>query len=193
MKILLFKPFEKYSEKTLLLVGIFFTLLGSFFAYVFNIRFDGVIDVHIVPTSLPHQALLDNLVNIFCLVLFLYISSKYINKKTRLIDIVNAALVARAPYYLLPFFNINGVIQKATNNVIQFANPELISQISSSNLCILIVFGIIAILFLVWYISLLFNGIKVASNAKGKTPIILFIISLLFAEVLSKFLIVQLY
>ena len=193
MKILLFKPFEKYSEKTLLLVGIFFTLLGSFFAYVFNIRFDGVIDVHIVPTSLPHQALLDKLVNIFCLVLFLYISSKYINKKTRLIDIVNAALVARAPYYLLPFFNINGVIQKATNNVIQFANPELISQISSSNLCILIVFGIIAILFLVWYISLLFNGIKVASNAKGKTPIILFIISLLFAEVLSKFLIVQLY
>ena len=193
MKILLFKPFEKYSEKTLLLVGIFFTLLGSFFAYVFNIRFDGVIDVHIVPTSLPYQALLDNLVNIFCLVLFLYISSKYINKKTRLIDIINTALVARAPFYLMPFFNINGVIQKASDDVIQFANPELISQISSSNLCILIVFGIIAILFLVWYISLLFNGIKVASNAKGKTPIILFIISLLLAEILSKFLIFQLY
>jgi hypothetical protein len=93
----------------------------------------------------------------------------------------------------MPFFNINGVIQKASDDVIQFANPELISQISSSNLCILIVFGIIAILFLVWYISLLFNGIKVASNAKGKTPIILFIISLLLAEILSKFLIFQLY
>jgi hypothetical protein len=39
----------------------------------------------------------------------------------------------------------------------------------------------------------LFNGIKVASNAKGKTPIILFIISLLLAEILSKFLIFQLY
>jgi|TARA_B110000240_G_scaffold65364_1_gene74535 hypothetical protein len=193
MKILLFKPFEKYSEKTLLLVGILFTLLGSFFGYVFNIRFDGVIDVHIVTNSLPYQALLDNLVNIFCLVLFLYISSKYINKKTRLIDIINTALVARAPFYLMPFFNINGVIQKASDDVIQFANPELISQISSSNLCILIVFGIIAILFLVWYISLLFNGIKVASNAKGKTPIILFIISLLLAEILSKFLIFQLY
>ena len=193
MKILLFKPFEKYSEKTLLLVGILFTLLGSFFAYVFNIRFDGVIDVHIVTNSLPYQALLDNLVNIFCLVLFLYISSKYINKKTRGIDIINTALVARAPFYLMPFFNINGVIQKASDDVIQFANPELISQISSSNLCILIVFGIIAILFLVWYISLLFNGIKVASNAKGKTPIILFIISLLLAEILSKFLIFQLY
>jgi hypothetical protein len=193
MKILLFKPFEKYSEKTLLLIGVFFTLLGSFFAYVFNIRFDGIIDVHIVPNTFSYQALLDNLINIFCLVLFLYISTKYINKKTRLIDILNTALVARAPFYILPFFNINGVIKKASEDVIQFANPELISQISSSNLFIIIVFGIITILFLVWYISLLFNGFKVASNAKGKTPIILFVISLLLAEVLSKFLIVQLY
>ncbi|PKG43647.1 hypothetical protein [Psychroflexus sp. MES1-P1E] len=193
MKILLFKPFEKYSEKTLLLIGVFFTLLGSFFAYVFNIRFDGIIDIHIVPNTFSYQALLDNLINIFCLVLFLYISTKYINKKTRLIDILNTALVARAPFYILPFFNINGVIKKASEDVIQFANPELISQISSSNLFIIIVFGIITILFLVWYISLLFNGFKVASNAKGKTPIILFVISLLLAEVLSKFLIVQLY
>jgi hypothetical protein len=193
MKILLFKPFEKYSEKTLLLVGVFFTLLGSFFGYVFNVRFDGILDVHIVPNTLFYQALLDNLINIFCLVLFLYISTTYINKKTRGIDILNTALVARAPIYLLPFFNINGVIEKASEDVIQFANPELIGQISSSNLCIIIVFGITAILFLVWYISLLFNGFKVASNAKGKTPIILFIISLLLAEVLSKFLIVQLY
>ncbi len=127
------------------------------------------------------------------MVLFLYISTKYINKKTRLIDILNTAIVARVPFYLLPFFNINGVIEKASEDIIQFANPELISQISSSNLFIIIVFGIITILFLVWYISLLFNGFKVASNAKGKNPIILFVISLLLAEVLSKFLIVQLY
>ncbi|WP_282117365.1 hypothetical protein [Cellulophaga baltica] len=193
MKILLFKPFEKYSEKTLLLIGVFFTLLGSFFAYVFNIRFDGIIDIHIVPNTLSYQALLDNLINIFCLVLFLYISTKYINKKTRLIDILNTALVARTPFYLLPFFNINDVIEKTSEEVFQFANPELIGQISSSNLFIIIVFGLITILFLVWYISLLFNGYKVASNAKGKTPIILFVISLLLAEVLSKFLIVQLY
>ena len=193
MKILLFKPFEKYSEKTLLPIGVFFTLLGSFFAYVFNIRFDGIIDIHIVPNTLSYQALLDNLINIFCLVLFLYISTKYINKKTRLIDILNTALVARTPFYLLPFFNINDVIEKTSEEVIQFANPELIGQISSSNLFIIIVFGLITILFLVWYISLLFNGYKVASNAKGKTPIILFVISLLLAEVLSKFLIVQLY
>jgi len=101
-------------------------------------------------------------------------------------------MVARVPFYLLPFLNINGVISRASEDIIQFANPELISQIPFSNLLIITVFGIITILFLVWYVSLLFNGFKVASNAKGKVSIILFIISLLFAETLSKFLIFQL-
>jgi hypothetical protein len=192
MKLLLFKPFEKYSEKTLLSVGILFTLIGSFAAYTFNIRFDGVFDVHIVSNTLFYQTLLDNLVNIFCLIIFLYISTKYINRKTRLIDILTTSMVARVPFYLLPFLNINGVISRASEDIIQFANPELISQIPFSNLLIITVFGIITILFLVWYVSLLFNGFKVASNAKGKVSIILFIISLLFAEILSKFLIFQL-
>ena len=192
MKTLLFKPFEKYSEKTLLLVGVIFTLIGSFVSYTFNIRFDGVFDVHIVSNTFFYQALLDNLVNIFCLIIFLYISTKYINRKTRLIDILTTSMVARVPFYLLPFLNINGVISRASEDIIQFANPELISQITFSNLLIITVFGIITILFLVWYVSLLFNGFKVASNAKGKVSIILFIISLLFAETLSKFLIFQL-
>jgi hypothetical protein len=192
MKLLLFKPFEKYSEKTLLSVGVIFTLIGSFAAYTFNVRFDGVFDVHIISNTLFYQALLDNLVNLFCLIIFLYLSTKYINRKTRLIDIITTSMVARVPFYLLPFLNINGVIEKASEDIIQFANPELISQISSSNLLIITVFGVITILFLVWYISLLFNGFKVASNAKGKISIILFILSLLFAEILSKFLIFQL-
>lgn len=191
MKILLFKPFEKYSEITLLIAGVIFTLIGSFFASTFNIRYDGVIDLHIISNVKFYQTLQDNLINIFCLVLFLYLSTKYINRKTRLIDILTASMVARAPYYILPFININGVIGKAIEESMQFNNPELINQISFSNLFLIIVFGIITILFLVWYISLLFNGFKVASNAKGKVPIILFSISLLLAEILSKFLIFQ--
>lgn len=129
MKIILFKPFEKYSEKTLLLVGIIITLIGSFVAYTFNTRFDGVVDVHSVTDVLLYQALLDNLINIFCLILFLFISAKYINKKTRLIDILTTSMVARTPIYLLPFFNINGAISKAGENILQFANEGFTNQI----------------------------------------------------------------
>jgi hypothetical protein len=191
MKTLLFKPFEKYSEKTLLLTGFIFTIAGSFIAYTMNIRFDGVFDVHIVPNAIFYQTLIDNLINLFCLFTFLYFSAKYINKKTRMIDILTTSMVARIPLYLIPLFNINKLVSKAGEEVIKFSKPELISQISFFSWLIIIPFSVITILFLVWYISLLYNGFKVASNAKGKTPIFLFTASLLVAEILSKFLIFQ--
>lgn len=191
MKSLLFQPFEKYSEKTLLLLGIIFTLIASFIAYAFNIRFDGVLDVHIVSDALWYQTLIDNLINIFCLIIFLYSSAKYINKKTRIIDIITTSIIARIPLYLLPLINIKNTVNQATEDIIQLINPELINEIPISSLLIVTGFGIIAILFVVWFIALLFNGFKVASNAKGKFSVILFSISLILAEILSKSLIFQ--
>lgn len=191
MKLLLFKPFEKYSEHTLLLVGILSTIIGSFAAFAFNLRFDGVIDIHMSTSNSFFQALLDNLINIFCLVLFLFASAKFINKKTRLVDILTATMVARIPFYLLPILNVNGMISTASEELIQLSQDNLISQISFSSLLPIIIFGIFTIVFLVWYISLLFNGYKTASNAKGNIPVLLFIASLLFAEILSKLLVYQ--
>lgn len=192
MKTLLFKPFERYSEKTLLTVGVVFTLIGSFIAYLFHIRFDGLIDFHIYKDATFLQVLIDNIVNVFSAVLLLFIMAKFINKKTRLVDIIATSLVARLPYYLLPFFNINNALGKSGKEIEQLINPELIDQISFSSLAIIIVFVIVSILFLVWYIALLYNGFKVASNAKGTKHIILFSVAILLAEILSRFLINQL-
>lgn len=189
MKTILFKPFERYSEKTLIVVGGVFTVVGSFLGSIFHSRFDGVLDMHVVSSAPFYQVLLDNLINVFCLVLFLFLAAKYINRKTRLIDILTASMVARIPYYLVVFGNINGVVGKASEEVIQLVNPEMIGEVAISSLLIVIGFGLLSILFLVWYLALLFNGFKVASNAKGKKPIVLFILSILLAEVLSKVLI----
>lgn len=192
MKTVLFKPFERYSEKILLLVGVVFTVVGSFLGSIFHSRFDGVLDMHIVSSAPFYQVLIDNLINVFCLVLFLFLAAKYINRKTRLIDILTASMIARIPYYLVVFGNINGVVGKASEEVMLLINPEMMGEVDTSNLLVVIGFGLLSILFLVWYLALLFHGYKVASNAKGKTPIILFILSVLLAEVLSKVLIYHL-
>lgn len=189
MKTILFRPFERYSEKTLVIVGVAFTLIGSLLGAVFQGRFDGVLDMHFVPSTSFYQVLIDNVINIFCLVLFLFLSAKYINNKTRLIDILTAAMVARIPYYFMVFGNINNTMSKASEEIMQLVNPEMVEQVGTSSLLLVIGFGLISIVFLIWYIALLYNGFKVASNAKGNTPIVLFILSILLAEVLSKVLI----
>ena len=189
MKTFLFRPFERYSEKALLIVGVVFTIFGSFLGSIFNGRFDGVLDLHFVNSATFNQVLIDNIINVFCLVLFLFLSAKYVNRKTRFIDILTTSMIARIPYYLVVFANTNDIMRKASEDIAQLVDPEMIDQIATSNLLIVAGFGFVSLLFIVWYIALLFNGFKVASNAKGKVPIILFVISIILAEVLSKFLI----
>ncbi len=43
---LLFNPFEKYSEKTLVTFGIIATIIGTLLGLVFNGIYDGILDMH---------------------------------------------------------------------------------------------------------------------------------------------------
>lgn len=190
MKKILFQPFENYSEKKLLFVGILGTLLGSLIAYLLKARFDGVLDVHFVDSVKIYDPLLDNLINIFSLSLLLWIAGKIVNSKTRLIDIFNTSLIARLPYYLISFANINGYMGDLSQRLLNFTaeKPELLS-IEGTDLLIILIFAFISLLLLIYYLYLLYKGYQIATNAKGALPIILFILAVLFAEVLSKYII----
>lgn len=186
----LFNPFEKHGEKTLLTVGLISTLLGSLLGYIFYARFDGVLDLHFTPKIQVYQPFLDNLINVMALTTLLYTVGSMVNVKTRLVDIMGISLVSRTPLYLLPLFNIGNFISDATSSVI---NPETLEIVGMSpNVLIpILIFAFFTILATIWYLTLLYNGFKVASNAKGTKPAALFILAVLLAEVVSKYLILQ--
>jgi hypothetical protein len=50
----------------------------------------------------------------------------------------------------------------------------------------LVLFAGVSILFLAWFIFLLYQGYKVATNAKGAIEVVLFGVTLISAEVFSK-------
>jgi len=189
MKTLLFKPFEKYSENKLLIIGIIATIIGTYFAYIFNLRFNGALDVHIVKETSIKQSIIDNLINLISLITLFYIAGKYINTKTRLIDIISTVVVSRIPYYTLPLLNFNNILSDATNGMMKFMGPESVHHMPVSHIIILIAFTIISILMVIWYITLLYNGFKIATNAKEKSSTVLFIVALITAEILSLILI----
>jgi len=189
MKTLLFNPFERYSENKLLIIGVIATIIGTYLASVFNFRFNGVLEAHLTTDLTFKQSFIDNLINISSLIVFFYCFGKYMNIKTRFVDIIAIVIISRTPYYLLPLLNIKNIFLNATNEIKQIKNSELLSQISISNVIILIVFAIISILMLIWYIALLYNGFKIATNAKKKSSTIFFIVALIAAEILSLVLI----
>lgn len=187
MKELLFKPFEKYSETKLLLFGIITTSIGLFVGNLFNMRFNGAIDVHFGTKVTMIVSLLDFGIVLSCLVTFLFIAAKIVNKKTRFIDILSTVIVSRSIIYILSLFNANGSLglvgDKLTNN--QEKAKEVFLNLDSSELLLIVISGIASIIVIIWYIALLYNGYKTASNAKGSKPTVLFIVSILFAEIAS--------
>lgn len=191
MKKILFNPFEQFSERPLILFGIAATMVLSMTGAFFNARFDGVIDLHFSIPTFFINTLTDNAINVVILSLTLFTLGKIRNNKTRFIDIFTASLISRIPYYFLPFFNWNNLILNETEKLMQqflTVQPEKIPQFDNVQMLILVLFAGVSLLFLAWFIYLLYQGYKVATNAKGAIEVVLFGISILIAEVFSKFI-----
>lgn len=188
----LFNPFEKYSERTLLIFGIVATLLGSFLGYLMNARFDGIVDMHLVENIEWHEPLIDNVINALVLFVLFFAFGKIINPKTRAIDILNVSLICRIPIYLVSLTNVGGYLEKSTQNMldkIDFENMNNPPQFEISDMAITLAFSGIMILLLIYMIILFWKGFQTATNSKGIRNIILFIVLFIIAEILSKYLI----
>ena len=185
MKKLFYNPFGNYPEQTLILIGSLAAVAGGLLAWCFNARFDGAIDLHFVPQVLPYEPFLDLLIDIVSVVLLLFSLGKYINAKTRLADILAAVTISRIPLYILPLFNANNAINEVTDKMMVLKDPQNLN-IEPLDMFVLLAFALVSILFLIWSFVLLFNGFKTATNAKGASHTVLFIIAILLAEILSK-------
>ena len=191
MKKLLFNPFEKFDARALLFTGLLVTVLGSLLGYTYNARFDGVLDLHFSADVKYVEPFSDNVFNIAFLFIALYIFGRIINKKIRPIDIFATAMIARLPLYLVCFANVDGKLfveaAKALEN-----GPNALSA-NPADLMVVAVMGLLMIPFLIWYIALLYNGFKVAVNAKTAKHNLLFALALIIAEILSKILLYIIY
>ncbi len=184
--------FEKVADKKLLSIGLVSLLIGSLIAINTNARFDGVLDMHLVTKVLPIQPFLDNIINTVLLAVVLFALGKFINSKTRFIDILNTAFICRIPFYLLPLFNINHAITAITDDLLpNIEEPDLLLQSLAAPTTLLLIgsFALVSILALILFAYLLFKGFKTATNLKKTVHIILLVVTVLIAEVLSKFLV----
>jgi hypothetical protein len=186
MKTLFLNSFEKYSEKTLILFGLLFSLLGGFLGFIFNARYDGVIDLHFVEKVPSYQPFLEIFLAVFCLAFFLFLVGKKVNPKTRFIDLLATCMIAKIPFYFMTVFNYNSMMYNISTKMIAAIKNGKINDLAVSDLNTLLLSAIISILLVVWSIALLFNGFKIATNAKETKHTLFFIAAIIFAEIISK-------
>ncbi|MDI1256421.1 MAG: hypothetical protein PSV16_09980 [Flavobacterium sp.] len=192
MKTLLFNPFAKYDEKILLISGLIATLVGGFTGYFFNAAYDGALDLHLVAAITASETAEFLLINIVTIVLFLFLAAKCINRKTRLVDILSTALIARIPLYILPFFNVGNYLYNITSNMTKKLLESNTGIIFGTDTIFMLLFAMVTMAFVVWFFALLWNGFKVATNAKGILHVVFFIAAVLLAEIFSKITLIYL-
>ncbi|MBK1442391.1 hypothetical protein JHJ32_20500 [Parapedobacter sp. ISTM3] len=184
----LVNPFAYYAEKRLVVVGLAATAIGSVLGWLFNARFDGVLDLHFVQQLRVWQPLLDNGINILSLTLPLYLFGLSINGKTRLIDVVAAVLVARIPFYVLPLANIGGYMYGAANQLVTGTMEG--TPVGMGTIAANIAFFAAAVSAMAVFVFWLFQGFKTATNSKKAAHKWIFGACIVLSEVISKMMLV---
>ena len=101
-----FNPLLKFSERSLLILGILSVIAGSLIGHYFSLTFDGAFDTHPLQITLL-ESLKENAINILMVFILLLILGKIINPKTRLVDIATISMIYRIPIYISgPLINL---------------------------------------------------------------------------------------
>lgn len=184
----IFNPFSKFTEIQLLIFGTVLTILGSFIGYYFGVTYDGVLDVHVYQNSFIDNVL-ENIINIFFLFAVLCPLGKFINPKTRIVDILNAVLISRVAIYIVALFTNNTRMEEINTRIIEnIENPEKMN-LQGSDMAILSAYAVVSLLMLAYFVTLLVFGFKTATNLKKWQHWLLFGIAIIFAEIISKSLV----
>lgn len=171
--------FSRFSEKQLLTTGIVCMLAGAWILSFTQCSFDAVLHMTVLNKSFA-ALLAETMVIILLLFLFLFLAAKIFNNKTRLVDVLNTAMISRIPLFLLALYNLNGSLSE---QVATIASGKLPQPDAS-----MFIFSFTSILLVLASIVILLQGFKVAANAKKPLHYVWFAIAVVLADIASRFI-----
>lgn len=179
----LFNPFTYIAGGKALVLGSLAILVSSVLAGLTHTRFDGAIDAHYGGNYPFYFPLMDQLLGLVIVAGVFYLLATVLSKgKTRLIDMLGTVALSRYPYILLPLLNLGGIQEETGKKILGSVTQQSAVVLSPAEITWLVVTGIVALLIIAWFITLLYRAYTVSSNLKGARAIVSFIAGLLIAE-----------
>lgn len=186
----LLNPFVDYSEQTLLRFGIFLFVVGGVLAKLGSIDYHGILkvipkDKHSWLQVYGHLA-----VNIGLLFLFFYLFAILVNKRTRIIDILNVVLINFSVIYLLgllPLFTPLLAITKKIEDAMA-AGDMTLGTISRMDLVVISIISFLSLGILVYFFYLCIVGVKFVMHGKKYYHGVVIIVLILLADVASRYI-----
>jgi len=183
---LLFNPFVYIAGLKALLIGVPAMLLAAYLGSLTNTHFDGVPDMHTGPEA-PlwiyfSEVLIDWLSLSVVLLLFGLVLSK---TSFRIIDVVGTQALARWPTVFMSLLVLPHAFKRFMKEVLeQLQQGDIHFKTLDAVVFLAVSLGIFV--FLCWMFVLMYKAFSLSCNVKGGKAIIVFIVSMIVAEVIAK-------
>lgn len=184
MKKWLFNPFVYIAGTKALIVGIGIMIITAITSTFGHVHFDGAIDMHFGKEVPAIQYFLEQAINWISLsAFFLLAGLLFSSSSVRIIDIMGTVALARWPTLLAALVGI--AIKAPKLDDLDFEDAgQLMSLLTPS----FILLSLLCLFFIIWMIALLYNAFVVSCNLKGNKAVVLFVTSLILAEIASQYL-----
>jgi hypothetical protein len=178
----LFNPIAHFDEKILITIGLVFVIINVILGEIFGFRMGSILKF--LPSSLPilEQSLAVLKALILTIAAF-YGLGWIINKRTRVVDIVNTFLIGIIPNLLIAPLSFIPYFKETVMGVIE--NPYAIDGVTLSKLMLL---AVVSLPFAVLSIIIYYNGFKTATNMKQVYHSVLFALALFIIPTLIQFI-----
>lgn len=191
----LFNPFKFIAGFQALLVGLAIILLSGFIGSLSNTHFDGVLDVHTGRSAPVWFFLTEGLIDWMCMAVPLFFFGLIVSRSAfRIVDVLGTQALARWPYIITALVMFPDANRRVPEYIVsRLMQTEPAAAISPLDV---LVFGfamVLVILMAIWMVALMYRAYAVSCNIKGAKAVVTFIVSLIGAEVLSKFVILLLF
>lgn len=169
----IFNPFERFDEKLLLLTGMITIILSIVMGYWTNTTFTSIYRINNIENATLKNIALPTLLSFAFAIVVLFILGKILNRKTRIIDIINTVLISQLFLIIIQGIGKIPFLKQAGKNVIQYQSNHT-GTFPFLDFLIMISLTVITITTLIYSITLYYNGFKTATNIKKWQHIVLF-------------------
>ena len=186
----LLNPFAFYNDKILLVTGIVAHFVFTYVAKLSDSFFPDFLSIKKNGTSYTYIDLLyQNTRNLLIAIVLLYILGKIINKRTRIIDILNVVLISRIAYYIVFITDFIPIVNKNMEKVLKGVTTNNLAVLQeTSTMIVVLIVAFVAIFFICVMFYYLYIGFKTVTNLKTIQQIFAFIGTVLLIIIFTSIL-----
>lgn len=175
----IFNPFLRFDDKSLLFAGLASVTVVFLIAYFFGYQTDSLFHFRFIsPEDALWKIILETLAIYVLNIAVFFIFGKIINKRTRLIDIINPIFISQITVIFLLFLSEIPLIKNAQKQILDSVGNQTY-EIEPITLLIITVNSFFSLAISAYGLAILYNGFKTATNLKNWPHIVIFVILLI--------------